>query len=100
MGDIFMPNNLIWQMQQCVLILILITHFHTGNVYCGTVPNFNSFVSDPNDDGLKDARDEDGKIVISYSTLRSVLSPKLKQMSARYKIVCGCECCISDQSIH
>ena len=54
----------------------------------------NSLVSDPNDGGLKDARDEYGKIIISNSTLRSLLPPQLKQMSARYKIMCGCECCI------
>ena len=60
----------------------------------------NSLVSDPNNVGLKDARDEDGKIIISDSTLRSLLSPQLKQMSARYKIMCGCECCISAKSIH
>ena len=35
----------------------------------------NSLVSDPNDGGLKDARDEDGKIIISNSTLRSLLPP-------------------------
>ena len=33
----------------------------------------NSLVSDPNNGGLKDARDEDGKIIISYSTLPSLL---------------------------
>ena len=60
----------------------------------------NSLVSDPNDGGLKDARDEDGKIIISDSTLRSLLPPQLKQMSAYYKIMCGCECCISAKSIH
>ena len=47
----------------------------------------NSLVRDPNDGGLKDARDEDGKIIISDSTLRSLLPPQLKQMSARYKIM-------------
>ena len=59
----------------------------------------NSLVSDPNDVGLKDARDEDGKIIISDSTLHSLLPPQLKQMSARNKIMCGCECCISAKSI-
>ena len=52
----------------------------------------NSLVSDTNDCGLKDARDEDGKIIISDSTLRALLPPQLKKMSARYKIMCGCEC--------
>ena len=74
------------------------------------VPNFlvqvsvrelhNSLVSYPNDGGLKDARDEDGTIIISDSTLRALLPPQLRKMSARYKIMCGCECCISDKSIH
>ena len=36
----------------------------------------NSLVSDPNDGGLKDARYEDGKIIISDSTLRSLLPPQ------------------------
>ena len=74
------------------------------------VPNFllrvsvrelhNSLVSDPNDGGLKDARDEDGKIIISDSTLCALLLPQLKQISARYNIMCGCECCIFAKSIH
>ena len=38
----------------------------------------NSLVSDPNDGGLKDSRDEDGKIIIINSTLRSLLPPQLK----------------------
>ena len=50
----------------------------------------NRLVSYPNDGGLKDARDEDGKIIISDSTLRSLLPPQLKHMSARYKVMCGC----------
>ena len=60
----------------------------------------NSLVSDPNDGGLKDARYEDGKIIINDSTLSSLLPPQFKKMSARYKIMCGCECCISDEIIH
>ena len=47
-----------------------------------------------------DARDEDVNSITSDSTLCSLLPPQLKQMSARYKIVCGCECCISAKSIH
>ena len=60
----------------------------------------NSLVSDTNDGGLKDARDEDDNIIFSYSTLRSLLPLQLKQTSAGYKVMCGCECCISDKSIH
>ena len=46
----------------------------------------NSLVSDPNDGGIKDTRDKYGKIVISDSTLRSLLPPQFKKMSARYNI--------------
>ena len=60
----------------------------------------NSLVSDPNGVGLKDARDKDGNIIISDSTLRLLLPPQLKQMSACYKIMCGYECCISAKSIY
>ena len=60
----------------------------------------NSLVSDTNDGGMKYARDEYGKIIISDSTFRSLLPPQLKQMSAQYKVMCGCECCISTKSIH
>ena len=50
----------------------------------------NIHVSDPNDGGLKEARDEDDNIIISDSTLRTFFSPQLKQMSEQYKVVCGC----------
>ena len=60
----------------------------------------NSLLSDTNDGGIKDARYEYGKIVISDSTLRSLFPPQLKKMSARYKVMCGCECCIYAKSIH
>ena len=39
----------------------------------------NSLVSDPNDGGITDARYEYGKIIISDSTLRSLLSNQLKK---------------------
>ena len=60
----------------------------------------NKIVSDPIDVGLKYPRDKDGNIIISDSTLRSLLQPQLKKMPAHYKIICGCECCISAKSIH
>ena len=50
----------------------------------------NSIVSDSNYGGLKYARDEDYNIIISDSTLHSLFPPQLKQMSVRYKIMCGC----------
>ena len=60
----------------------------------------NSLVSDPNDGGMKDARDEDDNIIISDYTLSSLLPPQFKKMSTGYKVVCCCECCISSKSIH
>ena len=39
----------------------------------------NSLVSDPNDYGIKDARNEDDNVIISDSTLRSLLPPHLKK---------------------
>ena len=60
----------------------------------------NILVNDPNDGGLKYAMDEDDNIIISDSILCSLLPPQLKQMSTRYKVMCGCECCISAKSIH
>ena len=60
----------------------------------------NSLVSYPIDVGLKYARYEDGNIFISDYILRSLLPHQLKQMSARYKVMCGCEFCISSKSIH
>ena len=42
----------------------------------------NSLVSDLNDGGLKDTRDEDDNIIISDSTLRSMLPPQLKHISS------------------
>ena len=49
----------------------------------------NSFLSDPNDGGIKDARDEGDNIIISDSTLYSLFPPQLKQMYAQHKVMCG-----------
>ena len=60
----------------------------------------NILVSDTNDGGLKYFRYEYDNIIISDSSLRSLLPHQLKQMSARYRVMCGCECCISAKSTH
>ena len=52
----------------------------------------NILVSDPNDGGTKYDRYEDDNIIFSDSTLRSLLPPQFKQISARYKVMCGYEC--------
>ena len=60
----------------------------------------NILLSDPNYVGLKDTRDEYDNIIISDSKFHSMLPPQLKQMTAQYKVMCGCECCISAKSKH
>ena len=57
----------------------------------------NSLVSDTNDEGFKDARDEYDNIIISYSILRSLLPPQLKKIPAQYKVMCSFEYCIYDK---
>ena len=57
-------------------------------------------VSDTNDGGLKYDMDEDDDIIISDSKLRSLFPPQLKHMSSLYKVMCGCEYCISAKCIH
>ena len=57
-------------------------------------------VSTQEEGGIKEAIDEDNNIIISDSTLRSIIPPQLKNMYAQYKLICGCECCISSKSIH
>ena len=52
---------------------------------------YNSMVIPPEEGGLKDSIYADNNIIIGDSTLRSILPPQLKNMSARYKVVCGCE---------
>ena len=59
----------------------------------------NNLVSATKDGRLKETRDEDDNIIISDSTLRSLFPPQLKK-SSRYKVMCGCECCISAKIMH
>ena len=40
MGVIFTSKHLIWQMKQCLHIHSQIMRYHTGNVHCNVVPNF------------------------------------------------------------
>ena len=60
----------------------------------------NSMVSTPKAGGLKEARDADNNIIISDYKLQSILPLQRKKTSARYKVMCGCECFISAKSIH
>ena len=60
----------------------------------------NRMVIPPEDSGINGARDVDNNIIISDCTLQSILTPQLNNMSPRYKVMCGCECCISAKIIH
>ena len=57
-------------------------------------------MSNPEEGGMKKARDEDNKIIISDSTLQNILLPHLKKINFQYKVMCGCECCIYAKIIH
>ena len=57
-------------------------------------------MSDTNDGGIKDARDEENNIIISGSTLFSLWPPQINQMAVQYKVMCVCECYISAKIIH
>ena len=49
----------------------------------------NNLVSYTYDVGLKESRDAEINIIISDSILRSLLTPQFKEMSSRYKVMCG-----------
>ena len=59
----------------------------------------NRIVSPPAEGGLKEEVESDNNIIISDSTLRN-FTPQLKSMTSQYKVICGCECCISAKSMN
>ena len=44
MGIIFMTKYITWQRQKCVHTHSQIMHYHTGNVYCNVVSNFQALI--------------------------------------------------------
>ena len=44
--------------------------------------------------------DKDNNNSISDSTLQNVLPPQLKNMTSQYKVMCGCDYCISSKCMH
>ena len=44
MGVVFTPKHLTRKRQQCVHTHIQIMLYHTGNVYCNVVPNFQALI--------------------------------------------------------
>jgi hypothetical protein len=59
----------------------------------------NDLVDTPENGGLAEARDESGNVLISDTALRYLLPPQLKRMSASHKQMCGCEKCLSIQTL-
>ena len=57
-------------------------------------------VGPPEEGGMIEARNAQDNIIISGSTLRNILPPQLNNMTARYKLMCGCKCYISSQSMN
>ena len=57
-------------------------------------------VRSPEEGGIKEARETEDNIIISDSILRNILPPQIKKMTARYKLMCSCECCIYAKSMH
>ena len=55
----------------------------------------------PTEEGvMKDERKAEDKISISDSTLLNILPPQLKNIISQYKVMCGCECYISNRNMH
>ena len=54
----------------------------------------------PEEGGLEEEGYIDNNIIISYYTIRKIIPPQLNKTSARCKVMCGCECCITDKIMH
>jgi hypothetical protein len=50
-------------------------------------------------EGLPEAKDNNGKPLISDTALRALLPPQVRTMTERYKQMCGCEICIVVRSM-
>ena len=60
----------------------------------------NRMVSSPEEGGIKEKRDAENNTIISDYAICKILPPHLNKMYARYKVICGCECCISSKIMH
>jgi hypothetical protein len=55
----------------------------------------NDLLKLPESGNLAEARDVEGKVIISDSVLRCLLPPQLWKMTARHKQMCGCKVCLT-----
>ena len=54
----------------------------------------------PTEEGvLNKARDAEDNTIIIHSILRNILTPQVNNITSQYKVMCGCECCISAKII-
>ena len=60
----------------------------------------NSTVSPPEECVLKEVRDAYNNIIVDDSTFHDIIPPQLKKMTSIYKVIFGCECCISAKIMH
>ena len=79
--------------------------YHTGKqlvpklVFQVSIRKLHNIMAGPNEEGgLQKARYK--KIIISDSELHTILTSQLKKISARHRVMCGCECCIYDKFMH
>ena len=53
----------------------------------------------PQKGGFKMARDSEGKVIIGQSMLQKLMPPYIKPMSMQHSVVCGCEVCVSADTL-
>ena len=60
----------------------------------------NEIFSPPEEGRPKEEIYADNHIIISDWTLRNILPLQLINMTCRYKVMCGCECCVYVKIMH
>ena len=56
--------------------------------------------SGPEEGEMKELLDSENNITIRDSTLTNINQPQINSLSACYKVICGCECCITVKMMH
>ena len=54
----------------------------------------------PEEDVLKEEIDTENNIIKRNSALCNIMTPQLNTMSACYKVIPGCKCCIFSKNMH
>ena len=53
----------------------------------------------PQEGGFEMAKDSEGKVIIGQSMLQKLMPPYIKPMSMQRRVVCGCETCVSADTL-